>query len=69
MIQQRNLPDQMTRHHVPPKSCGPQFVIKKLRVKHEAYHTLFGNAGTLEECVEILRKEWWSQNGSEASSR
>lgn len=49
-----------TKHHVPPKSVGARFILWKKRNEHEAYHLLFGNAASLEECIEILRKEWWT---------
>lgn len=51
---------QRTDHHVPPRSVGARFVLRKKWRQHAAYHALFGNAPTLEACVEILRKQWWT---------
>lgn len=50
-----------TVHHVPPKSKGPtQFTLIKKRNHHMAYNTLFKNAGSLQECIEILKRDWWT---------
>lgn len=59
----KNNPEQVTEHHVPPRSRGKtMFTLKKKRRLHEAYHALFANAGSLEECVSILEREWWSND-------
>lgn len=50
----------MTKHHVPPRSKGAQFTLDKPENVHNAYHLLFGNAGSLEECISILRRDWWT---------
>lgn len=50
-------------HHVPPKHPASITPIK-LRVRkkdHEAYHQLFSNAGSLEQCIEILKRDWWPE--------
>ena len=48
-------------HHVPPRSRGKAlFTVEKPHVQHLAYHILFGNAGSFEECCEILKREWWT---------
>jgi hypothetical protein len=26
---------------------------------HEAYHTIFGPSPNLEECIAILKRDWW----------
>lgn len=53
-------------HHVPPKAAvkrgdaklEDQFVIRKNRGEHQAYHALFGTASSFAECVEELEKVW-----------
>lgn len=48
-------------HHVPPKHPAPATPIR-IRVKkedHEAYNRLFQNAASLEQCIEILKRDWW----------
>ena len=50
------------KHHCPPRSKGGKEIIVVDTIRHRAYHILFGNAGTLEECVAILKKEWWPNN-------
>lgn len=47
------------KHHVPPQSKGGKEVILVDTIHHRAYHILFKNAGSLEECVAILKREWW----------
>ena len=60
----KNDPHQITNHHVPPTSTGAtKFVLRKRRVEHEAYHTLFGNAATFEEAALILLQQWWRPYG------
>ena len=48
-------------HHVPPRhpSLTTPVKIRVKRKHHEAYHLLFQNAGTLEQCIEILKRDWW----------
>lgn len=48
-------------HHVPPRNPAKTLPIK-LRVRkidHEAYNQLFQNAASLEQCIAILRRDWW----------
>jgi len=59
----------MTIHHVPPRSRGKtQFLLEKPEHEHRAYHLLFGNAASYEECCQILWKDWWKPS-SEAVRR
>lgn len=58
----------LTRHHVPPRSHGAKFTLKKSWEEHRAYHMVFGNAPTLEACVEILKKYWWTPQVVEEDS-
>jgi len=51
---------QITLHHVPPRSRGGGQVIEVPWYKHKAYHTIFGNAGSYEECCDILLRDWWT---------
>ena len=46
-------------HHVPPKSRGGTRTVEVETVKHRAYHILFANASCIEDCIAILRREWW----------
>lgn len=48
-------------HHVPPKSKGGTKTILVDTIEHRAFHILFKNAGSLQECIDILRKEWWPE--------
>lgn len=50
----------LTTHHVPPRSHGAQFTLRKTEKAHRAYHTLFRDAPSLEACIEILRTQWWT---------
>jgi len=54
---------QRSKHHVPPKSIGAQFILYKTCKEHEAYHLLFGNAASYEECCKILKRDWWTPKG------
>jgi hypothetical protein len=48
-------------HHIPPQHPAATTPIK-IRVgknEHQAYHTLFQNAGSYEQCCEILYRDWW----------
>jgi hypothetical protein len=53
-------------HHIPPRHPAfhlPVPVKKKVSViDHRAYHQLFQNAGSYEECEKILRW-WWTIKG------
>lgn len=56
----------MTKHHVPPRSVAPtEFILLKTWREHSAYHTIFGNASSFEECVKILRLYWWTPQNCE----
>lgn len=49
-----------SKHHVPPKHPSSDlFTMRVSNVDHRAYHTLFGNSGSFEQCVHILWKYWW----------
>lgn len=49
-----------SRHHVPPKnSTDNLFTMKVSTIDHRAYHQLFRNLGTFEQCVHVLWKYWW----------
>lgn len=53
-----------TKHHVPPRSRRKPwwgFLLDKESNEHIAFHILFGNAATLQECIEILKRDWWSE--------
>ena len=52
-------------HHIPPRHPAIMAPLKKRvsKLDHAAYHQLFQNAGSLNQCVEILRKYWWTING------
>lgn len=55
-------PDSMSRHHVPPRhpAKNTPFLLRKSVKDHRAYHQLFRNAGSYEQCCEILLREWWT---------
>ena len=49
------------RHHVPPQhpaKVTPQIIWVQVD-HHNAYNKLFGNAASLEQCIEILKRNWW----------
>ena len=49
----------LTVHHIPPRRAG-RFILKYVDEQtHVAYHRIFGNSGSLRECIEILRQHWW----------
>ena len=50
----------LTVHHVPPKSHGARFTLRKSLEDHTAYHRIFSNAPSLEACIEILKLYWWT---------
>lgn len=54
--------DSMSKHHVPPRhpARAAPFLLRKSVTDHRAYHQLFRNAGSYEQCCEILRREWWT---------
>lgn len=48
-------------HHIPPRHPA-QTIPVKIRVNkidHAAYHQLFANAASFEDCVAILYRDWW----------
>jgi hypothetical protein len=48
-------------HHVPPQHPATVTPMK-IRVNkkdHAAYHQIFQNAASLEQCIEILKRDWW----------
>ena len=49
------------KHHVPPRSKGGKSVIVVDTIQHRAYHILFGDAGSLDECIQILKQRWWPE--------
>ena len=51
----------MNWHHIPPKNPSDAVPVRKRvsKLDHSAYHQLFQNAGSFEQCVSIL-KWWWS---------
>lgn len=59
----RRFSRQLTAHHVPPRSHGARFILRKTWNEHRAYHIIFGNAASFEECVEILKRYWWTPHG------
>lgn len=54
--------DGLTGHHIPPKHPDkkPVVVLRKHRVHHEAYHTLFAAAKSYDDCCSILLTNWWT---------
>ena len=48
-------------HHVPPRhpSLTTPVKIRVNKIDHAAYHQLFQNAGSYEQCCEILYRDWW----------
>ena len=53
-------PRRMTRHHVPPVHPDPvPRTIKVDERHHRAYHLLFANAKDIEDCIAILKRDWW----------
>lgn len=51
----------MNEHHVPPRNPARStpFKMRIKKVDHAAYHQLFANAASFEQCVEILWRDWW----------
>ena len=49
-------------HHIPPKhpAQSTPFKIRVNKRDHQAYHQLFANARTFEDCVAILWRNWWA---------
>jgi hypothetical protein len=49
-------------HHVPPQNPAKTtpFKIRVSKKDHAAYHQLFANAGSFEQCCEILWRDWWN---------
>lgn len=52
------------KHHIPPRHPSASIPVRKRVNKrdHAAYHQLFQNASSFEQCVSIL-KWWWSIRG------
>jgi len=48
-------------HHVPPRNPArtTPFKMRVNKIDHAAYHQLFANAATFEQCCEILWWHWW----------
>lgn len=48
-------------HHIPPRNPAvtTPFKMRISKLDHSAYHQIFGNAGSYEQCCEILWKQWW----------
>lgn len=62
MKKDKNLPDQLTKHHIEPKSrkyIGIVGVCKVPRLLHELYHHLFGNMKP-DEILEFLNRTFWN---------
>ncbi len=56
-------PKRRSDHHVPPRH--PDKHPRTIRVDarhHREYHMLFGSAKNLEDCVAILKRDWWPSN-------
>lgn len=51
-----------SKHHVPPRHPDkqPHFIFRVDDRHHRAYHLLFKAAKSFEDCVEILRNDWWT---------
>ena len=56
-------PKRWNLHHVPPRhpALSTPEKIPVNKKAHIAYHRIFRNAGSLEQCIEILRRDWWPQ--------
>jgi hypothetical protein len=53
-------PYRITRHHAPPQHPDPApAVIRIDERRHRSYHLLFANAASLEDCIAILKRDWW----------
>lgn len=48
-------------HHIPPRhpAKATPFKIRISKRDHAAYHQLFQNAASFEQCVAILYRNWW----------
>jgi hypothetical protein len=58
----------LTVHHIPPRHAG-RFILKHVDERtHVAYHRIFGNSGSLRECIEILRQHWWPDTPRQAGN-
>ena len=51
-------------HHVPPRNPAAVTPLKMRvrKIDHRAYHQLFQNAASLEQCIEILKRDWWPEH-------
>ena len=49
-------------HHIPPQhpASNIPFKVRVNKLDHAAYHQLFANAATFEDCVAILYRDWWA---------
>lgn len=54
--------ERMTSHHVPPRNPDPQprYIQRVDERHHRAFHLLFKAAASFEDCVAILKHDWWS---------
>jgi hypothetical protein len=62
MKTKKNSPNQMTKHHIEPRSrryMGITGVCKVPRLMHELYHHLFGNMKP-DEILQYLNEEFWN---------
>lgn len=54
-------PPTPTKHHVPPKHPDKQPRVIRIDARHHrAYHILFGAPKTFEDCIQILKRDWWT---------
>jgi hypothetical protein len=64
---QRNHPEEITLHHIPPRKAKVYDRKRVTRKVHEAYHAIFGPSPTFEACVEILRRDWWPESTGDSN--
>ena len=51
----------MTNHHVPPQHPDPTLRVIRLDYRHHrAYLLLFGKEHSLNSCVAVLKRSWWT---------
>lgn len=49
-----------SKHHVPPQRPDKHPRVIRVDARHHrAYHMLFGAAKSLEDCIFILKRDWW----------
>lgn len=61
-MKNRNSPDQLTKHHIIPRSRshkGIEGICKVPRLMHELYHHLFGNMKP-DEILNWLNENFWN---------